>query len=105
MFDSIFYITGIALTKKGETCKERGWLPISSLADCKASEGYLQDHYPSYKFVKEEDVYYLPKGCYVYDMSWYPDGGYHEGYFNTHDSGRGDSDSTVLCTTSEGEKS
>jgi hypothetical protein len=50
-----------ALTELGETCKERGWLPISFLAECQANTGYFQRYYPSYVFVEEEDSSDHPK--------------------------------------------
>ena len=85
----------MVLTELGETCKERGWIPISSLAECQASKGYFQIYYPSYVFSGEEDENDYPKGCYVYTGNDLP-----EGYFNTHDSGASDSDSRSLCTIS-----
>ena len=94
-FDSIFYITGLVLTELGETCKERGWLPIASLAECKASTEYIQRYgnIPSYYIGRRVDESYYPKGCFVVYTA-----GYAQGYFNTHDSGDSNSDSRALCT-------
>ena len=97
LFDHIFYITGTELTELGETCKDRGWLPISSLAECKASTEYFQRYYPSYVFIEEEGLDYLPKGCSV--DTYY---GTPEGYFNTRDSDYIDSNFRALCTKPEG---
>ena len=88
----------MALTELGETCKERGWLPISSLAECKASTGYFQRYYQSYVFSNEQDFSNHPKGCYVALKFPSPP----EGYFNNHDSGDGDINSRALCTTPGG---
>ena len=88
------------LTELGETCEERGWLPISSLTECKASTGYFQTYYPSYVFGEVEDEYDFPKGCYVSTYDIPP-----EGYFNTNESGASDSDSRALCTTAGGKNS
>merc|ERR1712150_105591 len=74
----------LALTELGETCKERGWLPISSLAECNASTEYFQKYYPSYVFREEVDRSWESKGCYVFMYPSQP-----EGYFNTHDSVKG----------------
>ena len=104
LFHSIFYNTGLALyymglalTELGETCKKRGWLPISSLDECKASTEYIQIDYPSYVFINEEDARDYPKGCYVYTGRNPP-----EGYLNTHHSGDSHSRSRALCTRPEG---
>ena len=98
-FDSIFYITGTELTEKGETCNERGWLPISSLAECNDSTEFFQTYYPSYVFKGEDTINYdyesdSPKVCYV-DTFYYQS----QGYFNTKQYHH--SYSRELCTRPE----
>ena len=88
----------MVLTELGETCKERGWIPISSLAECKASTVYFHTHFPSYVFHETEFDYSIyPKGCIVFTNNDEP-----RGFFNTHDSGASDSDARALCTISRG---
>ena len=92
----------MVLTELGETCEDRRWLPIISLAECKASSGYFQTYYQSYVFAKEVDERYYPKGCYVLirnDKKFPP-----LGYFNKHQSGDSHSARRTLCTTSGGKK-
>ena len=90
----------MVLSELEETCDERGWLQVSSVAECKASTGYFQIYYPSYVFSAEEDEGDYPKGCYVYTK--YND---NKGYFNTHDTGASGSHSRALCTITRGKKS
>ena len=90
----------MVLSELEETCEERGWLQISSLAECKASTGYFRIYYPSYVEAKGLHSSKYPKGCFVYLGRSQP-----EGHFNTHNSGTSDNKSRALCTMPKGKKS
>ena len=89
----------MVLSELGETCEDRGWIPIGSLDECIASTGFFKTYYPGYEFQNTENEDLFPKGCYVWksdELSW--------GYFNTHQSGAGNSRSKALCTIPKGKK-
>ena len=89
----------MVLSELGETCKDRGWLPIGSLDECIASTGFFETYYPVYEFKAEENNQQYPKGCYVLE---YWEAGEIRGFFNTHQSGAGEDDSRALCTIPKG---
>ena len=90
----------MVLSELGETCKDRGWLPIGSLDECIASTSFFETYYPVYEFKAEENNQQYPKGCYILIS----EGRYYWGYFNTHQSGAGEYRSRALCKMPKGKK-
>ena len=88
-----FYPLAYSLSAKGDICSEPERIPIDDLNDCEAAVTWIQSEYQGIPSkVDEEDNAVAPRGCYVY---------LEEEYvgivFNTHSSGKSESESRQVC--------
>ena len=102
-----YYITvGLAITELGETCKERGWIPLDSLSECIDSIDFVKNRFPKYPYSDQgiilENDSSFPEGCYLRHykgcLSNLCSVG---GYYNLHAADNGHVDSRAICKKTE----
>ena len=90
------YVAGdYILTELGETCEDRGLVPIGTETKCKSLASMFQNDYPTISYKnKHSRVSGRPKGCYAMTK-----GKYFAVYFNLHQGGF-HSDTMAACIPS-----
>ena len=92
-------VGNLVLTELGEDCQGKGLQPIDSESECTSATQFIKTYYPKYEFIRVESDSRYPKGCYVNVL---PDDLLSDGYFNTHSTGSGESNSRAVCEKKNG---
>ena len=88
------------LTELGESCEDRGLVPIATESKCESLISILQNDYPTISYIKKINMYQRPKGCYAF-FKW-PEYGID---FNDHLFGSSDSRTRSICNDLKGKAS